>query len=525
MTILVILTIVFFAAYLGKKSLYYLHMMQQNSYRNDRFCHWLKTKKSKLSPLEVLPLVVAVLLIFLPQFDVWAMLVMTCIYALLFFTYRRPQQKKALVMTARAKRLFIATLVILLLLSIILCFGMLFFDAVWIVIIMTAIIYFSFGPIILANLLIAPLEKRINEGFLQDARRIISSLPFLTTIGITGSYGKTSCKFVLGEILSEQFMTLITPQSYNTPMGITRVIREMLRPTHEMFVTEMGAKQKGDIEELCHLVQPKVGILTSIGEQHLESFGSLENIIETKYELIENLPPDGLAVLNLDDPNIASRAGLAPCRVVSYGLDPKWDYYADDIHYGSFGCRFTLHAPDGQKEEFSTILLGKYAVYNILAATAAAHQLGVSLAKASAAVRRLPPVEHRLQLRPTPVYTIIDDAFNSNPKGAEQALEVLASFDKGKKIIITPGMVELGERQNQLNYQFALAAAGVCDYIILVGPKHTLPMQEALSQANYPLDRMYVAANLDDARSYLATVAAAGDTVLFENDLPDTYNE
>jgi len=525
MIILVILPIVFFAAFVGKKSLYYLHMMQQNSYRNDRFCHWLKTKKIKLLPLEVLPLVVAVLLIFLPSFATWAMLVMTCIYALLFFTYRCPQQKKALVMTARAKRLFIATLLILLVVAVILCFGMLIFDSFGIVIIMTAIIYFSYGLIILANMMIAPLEKSINEEFLNDARRIIGGLPFLTTIGITGSYGKTSCKFILGEILSEQFMTLITPQSYNTPMGITRVIREMLRPTHEMFVTEMGAKQKGDIEELCHLVQPKVGILTSIGEQHLESFGSIENIIETKYELIENLPADGLAVLNFDDPNISDRAGLAPCRVVGYGLAPDLDYYADDIQYGSFGCRFMLHAPDGQKEEFSTVLLGKYAVYNILAATAVANQLGVSMAKASAAVRKLPPVEHRLQLRPTPVYTIIDDAFNSNPKGAEQALEVLASFDKGKKIIITPGMVELGDRQYQLNYQFALAAAKVCDYIILVGPKHTLPMQEALSQANYPMDQMYVAADLDDARGYLATVVAAGDTVLFENDLPDTYNE
>jgi len=374
-------------------------------------------------------------------------------------------------------------------------------------------------------MMIAPIENRINEDFLQDAHRIISEMPFLTTIGITGSYGKTSCKFILGEILSEKYMTLVPPQSYNTPMGITRVIREMLRPTHEMFVTEMGAKQKGDIEELCDLVQPKVGILTSIGEQHLESFGSLENIIMTKYELIENLPPDGLAVLNLDDPNIASRAGLSPCRIIGYGLDPNWDYYADDINYGSFGCHFTLHAPDGQKEEFSTVLLGKYAVYNILAATTAAHQLGVPLAMAAAAVRKLPPVEHRLQLRPTPVYTIIDDAFNSNPKGAGQALEVLASFDKGKKIIITPGMVELGERQYQLNYQFALAAADVCDYIILVGPKHTMPMQEALAQANYPLDQMYVAADLNDARNQLATIVEAGDTVLFENDLPDTYNE
>lgn len=520
-----ILPIIFFAAFLGKKSLYYLHMMQQNSYRNDRFRHWLKTKKSKLSPLEILPLVVAVFLIFLPQYTLWEMIVMTCIYACLFFSYRRPQQKKPLVMTARAKRLFIANLVILAVLSLVLCWGMLAFDAVWIVFVMTVIIYFSYSLIILANLIVAPLEKRINEEFLQDARRIIREMPDLTTIGITGSFGKTSCKFILGEILSEQFMTLITPQSYNTPMGITRVIREMLRPTHEMFVTEMGAKQKGDIEELCRLVQPKVGILTSIGEQHLESFGSLENIIETKYELIENLPPDGLAVLNLDDPNISSRAGLAPCRVVGYGLDPNGDYYADDIHYGSFGCHFTLHAPDGQKEKFSTILLGKYAVYNILAATAAANQLGVPLAAAAAAVAKLPPVEHRLQLRPTPVYTIIDDAFNSNPKGAEQALEALASFDKGKKIIITPGMVELGERQNELNYQFALAAAKVCDYIILVGPKHTLPMQEALEDAKYPQDQMYVASDLNDARSRLATVAAAGDTVLFENDLPDTYNE
>ena len=328
------------------------------------------------------------------------------------------------------------------------------------------------------------------------------------------------------EILSEGYLTLATPESYNTPMGVTRVIRESLRPIHEVFIAEMGAKKPGDIRELCGLVSPKIGVLTAIGEQHLETFGSLQTIIDTKFELIEALPPDGKAVLNFDNRYIKENSGRAKCQVLGYGIDNSADYYADLISYDNAGCTFTVHTPDGEEIVLTSKLLGRHNINNILACVAVAHQLGLSLDKIKKAVGRIQPIQHRLQLLKNPLgFNIIDDAFNSNPQGAQAALAVLASFTGGKRILLTPGMVELGKREYELNKDFAILAAAQCDYIILVGEKHSRPLQDGLREAGYSPERFYVASDLNDAWQHLQTFVVAGDTVLLENDLPDTYNE
>ena len=181
------------------------------------------------------------------------------------------------------------------------------------------------------------------------------------------------------------------------------------------------------------------------------------------------------------------------------------DYWADDIRYDAKGVSFTLHHQE-LTAEFSSSLLGVHMVSNILAALAVADQLGVSVRQMQRAVKALPPIEHRLQLRPAGDYFIIDDAFNSNPAGAAAALEVLAAFGEGKKIIITPGMVELGEREYQLNFEFGGQMAQVCDYIILVGKKHSKPLYDGVIAANYPLEQLFVAADLNEARRQLAKI-------------------
>ncbi len=522
-----IAVLVFFVLYLCRKLRYELHMFQLNSYRNERYGRWFGEQKGRaLKARDFLPLILVGLWLFklsLVGFGVAAL----AIYILLFFTYKAPKQKKPLVMTKRAQRLYLLSVVILVVFTAFSGLVLIYEGYMWPLLIG----FFILGlfPCILmlaANTVLIPVEKSINNSFLREARQIIADMPFLTTIGITGSYGKTSCKFILGQILSEEFMTLVTPASYNTPMGVTRVIRESLRSTHEMFVAEMGAKQKGDVAELCRLVQPKLGIITAIGPQHLETFGNLENIINTKFELVDALPPDGLAVLNFDDENIRNKAAAYSCRLVSYGLSDKWDYYAHEIAYNIKGSSFVIHAPGGQEQQFTTLLLGRHNICNIVAAVAAAHELGLPLDKAAKAVRHLPPIEHRLQFLANPRgYNVIDDAFNSNPQGAAAALEVLASFAGGQKIIVTPGMVELGSEEYELNKAFARQAAAVCDYIILVGKKHSQPLQDGLAESAFPPERYYVASDLADASSQLAKIAKPGDVVLFENDLPDTYNE
>ena len=517
-----------FLFYTGRKLIRDLHMMQQNSYMNQRYARWLKEHgKKKIGRKQLLPLAAALPLVFGDRGAGFAAALLCLAYGYLIYDDQAPAEKKKLVFTNRAKRLYGAALLLAVFLALL---AVLLFYVHWRlfgIVLLTLTGACSYQLMLWGNLIMRPLEESVNADFYQDAQRIVREMPNLKVIGITGSFGKTSTKFILGRILSEKYNTLITPDSYNTPMGITKVIRTMLKPSHEIFVAEMGAKQAGDITELCELVNPTIGIVTAIGEQHLASFGSIEKIVATKLELINFLPPYGTAVLNLDDENIRGHLAQVKVPVVSYGLDwEDLDYRAGDIQITPKGAVFKVEKKDGVSQIFTTRLLGRHNVANILAAVAAAGLLGVDLNTAAKAVRTLEPVPHRLSWQRTPQnIVVIDDAFNANPVGAQVALEVLAKMPGNKKILVTPGMVELGEKQDMLNRDFAQSAAVVCDVIILIGAKHSLPLQEGLAAVSFPQERLFVAKSLADANQKIQEVTSSGDVILFENDLPDTYNE
>jgi len=507
---------------------HHMHMMQQNGYRADRYRKWYADRCGKeLRKGELILLLPCVLLLWEATagaaFYVIAPLFLLFL-ALLYFPHPA-KEKKPLVFTKRAIRLYFTASVT----AAIPVGALLFLSCLTkepIILIAGLFVLFIFSPfLMLAGAAItAPIEKRINDGFLNEAREKLLAMKDLRKVGITGSYGKTSTKMILAAVLGEKYDTLATPGSFNTPMGVTRVVREQLSPIHQIFLCEMGAKQKGDIAELCELAHPTIGVLTAIGQQHLETFGSQQAIIDTKFELLESLPKDGLAIVNGDEPMITENLHRCPCRVLRYGLGAENQHRAEDISYGPAGTEFTYCCGD-IRESFRTPLLGRHMVINILAALALGSELGVDMNKMKRAIRRLPSIEHRLQLRSAGSYNIIDDAFNSNPAGAAAALEVLSSFRGGKKIVVTPGMVELGEQEHELNHRLGQQLAEVCDHIILVGKKHSLPLQEGVASADFPKERLYVAADLNDARAHLSRIVAAGDVVLFENDLPDTYNE
>jgi UDP-N-acetylmuramoyl-tripeptide--D-alanyl-D-alanine ligase len=292
----------------------------------------------------------------------------------------------------------------------------------------------------------------------------------------------------------------------------------------------MGAYRPGEIRSLCRLVGPRLGILTAVGPMHLERFKTIENVARTKYELIESLPPGGLAIFNADNPfcrDLAEKAKQTPdLRVHTYAIDhPEATVTAEDLSVDVQGTRFTARA-NGETAPFQTSLLGRHNVSNILAATVAALECGLSLEEIRAAVATLEPVPHRLQLlRGAGGVTVIDDAFNSNPIGARNALEVLAAFNGGQKILVTPGMIELGEREAEENRQLGTLAAEVCDAVILVGPLRTAPIRKGLEAAGYPAAKVTTVRNLAEATNRLQEITRPGDTVLFENDLPDTYDE
>ncbi len=506
------------------------HYLQLNGYFTGRYLCWVMGNLTRvMSWLDILPLLSLALLWLQPGnlvYFLWG-LTYLIISIGLYNTQRQTGVKKKLVYTSRVKRL----LVLAGLLIAALCVWAI--QSLWLpgihvetllVLYVTSLL--AWFLLLLANLLIWPLEKAINYWYYQDAEQILADHSTLKVIGITGSYGKTSTKNFLNRILAARFNVLATPESYNTTMGVILTTRTRLKSTDEVFIVEMGARKKGDIKEICDLVRPSMGILTAIGEQHLETFKDLANIKRTKFELIQSLEKGGIAFVNWDDENIRSLPVVPGIRYVRYGImADDLDYRAGSIQYDARGSVFTICSRTGQNGVFRTRLLGRHNIYNILAATAVASELGMDMASIALAVRNLSPVEHRLEMKRGKDYLIIDDAFNSNPIGSKMALEVLSKMEGSMKIMITPGMVELGSRQYELNYEFGRLAAEVCDYVILVGPRQTQPIQDAFKEAFYPPEQYFVARNLNQALQHLNDIVKPGSIVLFENDLPDTYNE
>lgn len=377
----------------------------------------------------------------------------------------------------------------------------------------------------LGGLLAWPLEKLVSEMYFRDAQKKLAARPDIIKIGITGSYGKTSVKFILGTILQEKYQTLITPSSFNTPMGVTRIIREQLTPATQVFVAEMGARHVGDIRELCRLVHPDYGVLTSVGPQHLDTFHTLERIKNTKYELMDAIPVGGCCFFP-DDGAICRELydrTEKEKRLCSIQKHLDADVWASDVTVSETGSRFVLHTSTDEIA-CETRLLGQHNIQNILLAATVALHLGLTLRQVAHGIARLQPVEHRLQLIPTPNITIIDDAFNSNPNGARAAVEVLGAFHT-RRIIITPGMVELGEKEAEFNREFGREICGNADVAILVGKKHTQPIADGLLEGGFPAENLHIVGSLEEATALLRQLGKPGDVALFENDLPDHYSE
>ena len=370
-----------------------------------------------------------------------------------------------------------------------------------------------------------PAEKLVSEMYFRDAQKKLRARPDLIKIGITGSYGKTSVKFIMKTILEEKFQVLATPSSFNTPMGVTRIIRERLQPAHQVFIAEMGARHVGDIKELCRLVHPHHGVLTSVGPQHLDTFHTIERIKGTKYELMDAIP-DGGCCFFPDDGAICRELfdkTLKEKRLCALNGTDDADVWATDVTVSPAGSAFTLHTiSDSIRCE--TRLLGEHNISNILLAAMVGLHLGMNLRQVARGISRIQPVEHRLQLIPSAGVTIIDDAFNSNPNGAKAALRVLRDFP-GRRIIITPGMVELGADEEEFNHDFGVFMAECVDVAILVGPRHTAPIAKGLTEHGFPAENLHVVSSLEEAAAILRQIGKNGDVALFENDLPDNYSE
>lgn len=498
-----------------------VHFFQLNSYRFDTHTKWIRENRRKYLTHNIIA-VLMLIVVFIPFSPIIKAIALEVLFIISLPTEKPKKAKKPLVYTPRVKRmLFTTALVICAILAPTTAVGLTTSHETYPLFAMVAIYTLAPYIILLSNLINKPVELSINQYYTNDAKKMLKSCPGLKIIGITGSYGKTSVKYYLTTLLKSKYNVLMTPESYNTPMGVVKTIRGSLKATHEIFVCEMGAKWVGDIKELCDIVHPHHGIITSIGPQHLESFKTLDAIKGTKFELADALPEGGMLFLNGDDENIADYKGDR--KHISYSL-VDGDYSAYDISVSERGTTFTVKAPDGETQEISTKLIGRHNVLNIVGAIAVSHKMGIELKDLRSAVRKLEGVPHRLQLSDKGNMTIIDDAYNSNPSGTKAALEALSLFD-GFKILVTPGMVELGSKQDELNREFGQNAATVCDYVVLVGEKQAVPIKAGLLDKNYDESKIYVASNINEALTHVYAINSQGKKkiVLLENDLPDNY--
>ena len=517
-----------------------LHMLQQNLYNeNNRYLKWILNNSSNFVTIEFISLVIVSLsccfLTVNKNISFIINIIAIIIYLIFIIKYykerKEEQVKLQLVVTARIKRL-IATENILYLIPLVILF-MLRSDLIYssyLIFIYALMCYLNVFILFLANFINKyTLEKYVYYHFKHLAMKKLHSMENLKVVGITGSYGKTSSKNILADILNSKYVTLPTPKNLNTPYGLIITINNHLDKFTEVFIAEMGAYKTGEIKQLCDMVKPKYGILTKIGTAHLETFGSEENIQKTKFELIESLPLDGVGVLNKDDPKQVSYKLKNKCKILWIGIENKdVDVHASDIKCSNIGTSFKVKLKNEDKEySFETKLLGNHNVYNILAGLALGYELGISIDKLQQAVKNIKPVEHRLELKRLGTFYQIDDAYNSNPVGAKGAIDVLAMMP-GKRIVVTPGMVELGEKEDYYNEKFGeqIAEKGNIDYVVLIGKKKTLPIKKGLEKKNYNMDNVIVYNNVKEAYNFIRGIDTKDEVyALFENDLPDTYNE
>jgi len=503
---------------LNLSMLFYLHMYQLNSYQALSHFNWIKSKIAKDIILRNLWLLIPFSLCFVENFI--ALVTGTAIsYICMLVVNRKRKYKKPLIYTNRLTRLLVTTGIINLIVTTLSIVLFTLWQASLMLIIWTLLL-----PVIImgSNIINSPIEKHINNKFIKEAKDILESMPRLKVIGITGSYGKTSTKYFLNKLLSTKYNVVMTPGNYNTTLGVVRTIRENIKATDEIFLCEMGARHVNDIKEICDLVKPKFGIISSIGHQHLETFFSIDNIINTKFELADAIPDDGKIFLNYGNEYIKNKK----CKknIVSYGVDINGvSYVAENIDVSSKGTSFTVKNSRGEIQEFRTKLIGRHNVENITGAIAVSCEFGISMEELAYAVKTLEAVPHRLELIKGKTATIIDDAYNSNPVGAKIALDTLNCFD-GVKIVITPGMIELGDKQDECNKEFGRQMADVCDYIVLVGKEQTKAIYEGIIEKKFEENNIFVASSFDEGMAWIRELKADKEkVVLMENDLPDNY--
>jgi UDP-N-acetylmuramoyl-tripeptide--D-alanyl-D-alanine ligase len=515
-----------FAVLALRRLLTYLHLFQQEEYDNRRFLVWLVRDRAFDQRLSFALFVAWLLQLMLPGVPGWGPGALAGAAALAVAAFEpdpRKTAKKRLVLTARATRIYCLALALLLVVAA---------AAAWLtgpVVVWIAPVQLVPLGLVAANLLLAPAEAKTQRRYWDEAQTTLRRVGPMV-VAITGSYGKTSVKHMLGHVLETAAPTLITPGSVNTAMGIARVIRERLQPHHRYFVVEMGAYGPGSIRRLCELTPPKMGIVTAIGMAHYERFKSLETVAEAKFEIAEAAAAQGGDVIAAADVlRFAAPQRFAaahPDRFLAVGAEDGAGCAVTAMHQDVDGIAVTV-AWQGRAYELRAPLFGLQQGKNLALVFAAACRLGLAPEDVVASLRSTPQIAHRLEVkREANGATLIDDAYNSNPVGFAAALEVLDLLRRpgGRRILVTPGMVELGAAHDDEHRRIGRLAAHHVDVLVAVAPHRVAPLAESFKEAA-PAAEIVSCPGFAEAQAWMARNVAAGDVVLLENDLPDLLEQ
>jgi len=507
-----------------KNTFFFLYLWQLKEYHLGRFVSHFDTEKGKkliYNPLNFLKIGFLFFfnVIFLPQILLTLYIIESAQVFKNFF------QKKLKLPVLTKKIIFLALVSIILEISYFISifslstplfiFYLLTFDILTLVIISGIVLFFQ--PLAaLARLLLVKKAIRKREAF-KD----------LIVIGITGSYGKTSTKEFLSIILAEKFNVLKTKEHQNSEVGVSQCILSDLKPEHQIFVVEMGAYNRGGIKLLCDIAKPKIGILTGINEQHMATFGSEENIIQGKYELIESLPKNGIAIFNGDNnycfelyENTEISKRLSISNVPAKDKIVKADAWTENIIVRKDSLSFKVFTKNGEIADFKLNLLGGQNVENILMAVIAAKELEMNLNEISQACRKIKPEQGGMRLiKNNNNYNVIDSTYSSNSDGVIANLDYLKLW-QGKKVIIMPCLIELGKAAAEVHKMIGEKIGQICNFAIITTRDYLKEVKDGAIKSGMREESIMFSENSKEIFKKIKDFNRTEDVILLQSRVP-----
>ena len=482
-------------------SLVFIRDLQLNGYR-------IKFTIDNVVAQYFLTMIFAFAVVFVRYYSIVSLVFIVCLFVLFRIKYARLRTKIKL--TKRAFRLLI---LYTLLVGCIEILNALFTNNVKLFVV-SSFITVALFPVaaMLSHFIILPFEMLNNARYINKARKKLNKINAIK-IAITGSAGKTSCKEILKKILEKKYKVLTTVGNYNTPMGLALTMKNYA--DEEVIIAEMGARRKGDIKKLADIFKPQYAIMTGVTYQHVESFVNIDRVYHTKKELIDSLDSSGVAVFNGENELAKRMYYECEARKILIGFH-NGDVVAKDISVSKNGSEFCVYGR-GEPFPLSTKLLGKHNIQNILLCVAIATELGIKKQDIIDAIKEITPIKHRLEVIETDKLTIIDDSYNANVIGTREALNVLSSF-KGRKVVFSQGIVELGKLQEKINVELGEYIARVADLVLLTG-ENAGYIRKGLNDMHFD-GKIIEYKSFKEAQIALKDVLKEGDVLLIQNDIP-----